>query len=693
MLGVAGGCSSSDSSPAGDITLTNPIVYAAQVPSDLGEFQINDIHGNFLGDNPARDQPTGGNLFRLDPGSQTPVNLTNRTDAAVRDPEVSWDGTKIVFSMKVGATGNWQIYEIGVDGSGERRITDTPHNETEPVYMPDGRIAFISDRQRILDPYEQHPVGHLHVMNADGSGVQLLSIDPGGDMTPSITESGEIAFNRWSATIRSPDKVQVDHPDPFDLLDVSRFLLWQVTPDGDSDGHPIFGAHYPVDFQGGFVYSRPLLDGTGRFVTVLAYAASFGGGAIAIIDPSADSACAEPSYVTPAGGYEVFGFNLMEEQEDDDEGEDDERGAEDDEEDGDFEHDPAIAHCQSFIPSDEALADAYTGGRYRDPYPLTSGGFLTAYSAGEVSNTLFGVPVDYGIHVVSAAGERSLVYNQEDMWEWQPVEVVARTPPPVVEPTLDLTQATGVLNVKDVMLRGEDMQQSELVPAYVNVYAAVPNAYTFAAFLGYRQVQPALLGRAPIAPDGSFAVRVPADVPLLWETVTEDGTVVVRERFWNAVRPGQTQTCAGCHSPHDGTEGRTSNSALSAPTDLASIDLTRMIPGGGGLVPESECWMEWQTDQPRRISQRTGAPVAELECHDSDPSCDHGTVTGSCTFQVGACINVPEGRFPGATCTTGVAELTVAATANAARLIEPLRGLGPTVQIDGQPGSPGAATA
>ncbi|MEM8931048.1 MAG: hypothetical protein AAGE94_07725, partial [Acidobacteriota bacterium] len=59
-------------------------------------------------------QPVLGNLFRLDPNGAT-TNLTRRSDAAVRDPEISWDGTRVVFSMQIGSdTASWQVWEIGV---------------------------------------------------------------------------------------------------------------------------------------------------------------------------------------------------------------------------------------------------------------------------------------------------------------------------------------------------------------------------------------------------------------------------------------------------------------------------------------------------------------------------------------------------------------------------------------------------
>jgi HEAT repeat protein len=57
------------------------------------------------------------------------------------------------------------------------------------------------------------------------------------------------------------------------------------------------------------------------------------------------------------------------------------------------------------------------------------------------------------------------------------------------------------------------------------------------------------LGTAPLAPDGSFYVRVPADRALAIQAVDAEGRPVINELTWIYVRPGERRTCVGCHSP------------------------------------------------------------------------------------------------------------------------------------------------
>ena len=57
------------------------------------------------------------------------------------------------------------------------------------------------------------------------------------------------------------------------------------------------------------------------------------------------------------------------------------------------------------------------------------------------------------------------------------------------------------------------------------------------------------LGEVPLAPDGSFFVKVPADRPLFLQAIDAEGRPVVNEMSWIYVRPGETRSCIGCHGP------------------------------------------------------------------------------------------------------------------------------------------------
>jgi hypothetical protein len=73
-----------------------------------------------------------------------------------------------------------------------------------------------------------------------------------------------------------------------------------------------------------------------------------------------------------------------------------------------------------------------------------------------------------------------------------------------------------------------------------------PNsAFGATAQFGMREV----IGYAPIEPDGSVQVMVPANVPVSFSILDGDGRRIDQPHgFWLQFRPGEVVTCAGCHA-------------------------------------------------------------------------------------------------------------------------------------------------
>lgn len=89
------------------------------------------------------DQPTGG---------------TERIHNFL--PAFSPDGTRLAFMSN--RDGNMEIYAVGRDGSGLRRITRHPGNDSTPTWSPAGnQIAFTSDRSGSPQ---------IYIVDADGAG-------------------------------------------------------------------------------------------------------------------------------------------------------------------------------------------------------------------------------------------------------------------------------------------------------------------------------------------------------------------------------------------------------------------------------------------------------------------------------------------------------------------------------------------
>src|SRR5260221_666414 len=142
VAGVAactGGSSSDSVTVEGDVA----IAYVKRPVSALGNPTDAVVTGQG-GDLDPRDKSSPS-------GSETTLtgSYTNG-QGDVNHPTVSFDGTKIVFAMRGPIDANWSIWEYDTVGNAMRRIAcDAAFagDDTEPAYLPDGRIVFVSNRQ------------------------------------------------------------------------------------------------------------------------------------------------------------------------------------------------------------------------------------------------------------------------------------------------------------------------------------------------------------------------------------------------------------------------------------------------------------------------------------------------------------------------------------------------------------------
>jgi Tol biopolymer transport system component len=101
-------------------------------------------------------------------------------------PSFSPDATSVVYSSP--ATGHGDIYRFDRIAGRNVRLTLDPEYDGCPVYSPDGRIVFIREKNR---------VGHLWVIDADGSGQTQLTKAPADDNCAAFSKDGKfIVFCR-----------------------------------------------------------------------------------------------------------------------------------------------------------------------------------------------------------------------------------------------------------------------------------------------------------------------------------------------------------------------------------------------------------------------------------------------------------------------------------------------------------------
>lgn len=202
----------------------NPIVFVTQVPV-TGPSTLSGAFGTHQSS--MESAPRGGDLWIWYPdGSKR--NLTQEAGLGmtglqganaigVRDPQVNWDASKIVFSMVIGAPQQfsrppylWQLYEATGFQQGQTahivKVASQPaFNNIEPAYASDGGILFVSDRPRNgaswlypqLDEYESQPTVS-GVWKLEQSGMLWQMTDsPSGASRPSVDAYGRVVFTQW----------------------------------------------------------------------------------------------------------------------------------------------------------------------------------------------------------------------------------------------------------------------------------------------------------------------------------------------------------------------------------------------------------------------------------------------------------------------------------------------------------------
>ena len=159
----------------------------------------------------------GGRLCRLNLRTGQLRVLLDDPLGGVRDPQVHYDGDKILFSYRKGGTPTYHLYEINIDGTGLRQLTDGPDDDIEPTYLPDGNIMFCSSRCRRFVNCWFSRVATLYWCDGNGDNIRMVSSNNDHDNTPWVMPDGRVLYMRWEYVDRS--QVHFHH-------------LWTVNPDG-----------------------------------------------------------------------------------------------------------------------------------------------------------------------------------------------------------------------------------------------------------------------------------------------------------------------------------------------------------------------------------------------------------------------------------------------------------------------------
>jgi Hydrazine synthase alpha subunit middle domain len=449
------------------------------------------------------------------------------------------------------------------------------------------------------------------VMDADGSDLHQVSFNQSNDLDPTLLADGRVLFSRW------------DHAGPNNAIH-----LYTMNPDG-SDLQLYYGAESHLtgtdNTEVQFVGARATLGGDAMAI-VRPFDHPELGGAITVIDT--------PTYVENtqpiADNAGMSG--------------------------------PAqVAATPNQVRTDLAPSQ---GGRFSSAFPLWdgTGRVLATWSICRVlepdpANPLMQIiapctperlanaavevaPPLYGVWMYNPADQTQLpiVTGEEgvliaDVVAAQPRRVPINIPDKVAGVDVDadlVAENVGIVNIRSVY----DIDGVSAVPIISAVADPVltPPAQRPARFLriekavsipdedlvdladtafgpnnqlGMREI----IGYAPIEPDGSVRVKVPAQVALAITVLDADGRrISPRHQNWLQVVPGEELTCNGCHAPQSGLSHGRRESFDSVYAGAAGTG----VPFPNSVVTFSPDFQETMAETRTRVSCQSDCAALEL---------------------------------------------------------------------------------
>lgn len=601
-----------------NLTSGLPVVFVSRQIPTAGSIYYTEA-GSMPGVGPYtrfEDAAPGKLLVREANGAlRTLIDGANPTAASlqlidVNAPDVSYDGQRIVFAGL--PAGNhpqgpltdpsaWRIFTIKVDGADLRQVTFADrdnldlsqfkdiashfraYDDTDPVWLPDGRIVFSSTRWPAHSMYSAARTSNLYVVNADGSNLHRITAERNGADRPLIDPiTGKIVYVRWWRNFRTATNnmatvtdsgggyqmhnglLSINHSGTTGeevggkwSLNRNAWHLATINPDGT--GLAQWGGQSNTALAGelaNHAYGGAFApDGTlfANFfpMTNMTEAAGFGG---------------IRRYLRGPNGYtSVIGITTR------DEG------------------------YYGLVRDNPPSYGVQKGNYAAEPEVLPDGRLLISWAAD--------IRQDYGLYVMNADGSNLIpLYDQANTTELRARLIRQRPLPPIINDTV--TQVAGLL---PPLAQGpydtggvftfDALNVYFNAPVDVKIVNAIPvgSAGTIRFFIDHQRDQqrgsfetldwPILLQEATVNPDGSVMVTSPANVPLFEQirspqpayTVPLTGKGLYGDRTgaahvagMNFGRPGDVQRCVGCHAGH---------SMLPAPANPDDAKWTNLAPG------------------------------------------------------------------------------------------------------------------
>ncbi|MCF6285103.1 MAG: hypothetical protein L3K26_07930, partial [Candidatus Hydrogenedentes bacterium] len=439
----------------------------------------------------------GGRLTQLMP--QLPLH------GSFWRPDLSYDGTKVLFSFKPHNEKAFHLYEINTDGTNLTQLTFGDYDDLDPIYLPDGHILFSTTRGhtyvRCMPPTNAFPLARA---DADGKNIYILSRANEPDYLPSVLQDGRVIYTRWEYTDKPVWRAQ---------------SLWTMRPDG-TQVNTLWGNQ---SVWPDLLKDARDIPGSQRIMFTGSAHHDWFAGSIGIIDP-------DKGLNFPDGLTKVTADLEWPES-------------------GNGPVDPV--ESENYHRS-----GAYKS--YYSPYPLSETDFI-------VSANRDG---KFVLYLMAVDGNRELLYEgMHNIFHAIPLK--ARPEPPIIPDQVDWPTREERLDPKDGIIFSSNIYEGappELSgkAKFLRVLSIEHKTYTYWNKRPYVSTGPVvsgvqsdgvkrILGTVPIEKDGSISFYAPSGIPLHFQLLDKRYRALQTMRSFTGVMPGERRGCVGCHERHNST--------------------------------------------------------------------------------------------------------------------------------------------
>jgi hypothetical protein len=135
----------------------------------------------------------GACLVKVNPDSS--IEVLSKGFHSACDPEISFEASRILFSGKRTRTDQWQIFEMEIDGSNLRQITNVEFSCRNPGYQST-LYTIVSPKpwQQLTFVGLENGYTNLYSCKLDGSEIRRLTFNLSDNMDPSLMYDGRLLF-------------------------------------------------------------------------------------------------------------------------------------------------------------------------------------------------------------------------------------------------------------------------------------------------------------------------------------------------------------------------------------------------------------------------------------------------------------------------------------------------------------------